>query len=1410
MSRERRSREQRSSAPAGTAPSQTAPGKVTRVERSGAGHQKSQGQGDGEPTSGTAPQGGGGERAGDWRIDQMLLSAMGFGDLGQAEGEESPVADGSEVARERHGDALEAAAADREARERDPVVLYLNIHSNSVAHAVAAMLQEHQDEWPAPSQEITWSDAARFTRTMVRTLCPVVRDDSFALFQLVHPLSPDDAYRRHVARARAARTTWMPGFGEAVAAQVKAAMFPSIERLGARFQAAAIAGNGEPPAPSKIITSHPLDTYVRGAMSEEGILDYSLVSRPATPLSTRSTTTATETSTRAPGATTARATAGWGPRSAESPRGARGRRARAERGDDARDPQPEERDSGATAKPQPLTLQWLGREDAKLWNYVRVSPSSATAEEVAAALYGHAAQSRMAFALQRHGDLFQVAPKQARELIASRYPGEVTGHGTARDGAALAGSSLGDELALRETAGSAKTMESAARSLSSAKARVASASPSIARSDDTTTGEDVSLPQLMELHFAILAELEKLRAIVAPFGLASKLEPAFAFRARTMLEATRADAAERRQWRHVWHGQHVHLMMIAAAVPPLAAQAATTPESPTTDRASAARARLSKYLAAAAISHIKSSCAAVLAELEVERRQELMDQATDSQIGLHDALRQANATPGQGIERGSDEADAALTRAQARVLRGAGAEELQEAQLAAEEVALRTRLETVRLALLDLGTAADEAGHGLSSQLASLSSGKFRSLPAVIDEIQLRLHDVERQWAAAERKASTFDVATDDRAAERQKRQARAAGLDAARQAFSTIAKDQDIGTFLRESQRVVSSQQFRSGIVKLAGALVITVVTSGMAAQLGAGLAGLVGAGEAGGALTAGALAARAGGAALNLAVNVTVNSALQYAMSEGHDAMGWALVENALMELANRGLGQVLKGPMTQLRAMEQQVLRDGQRLGQLAKLERDAGRRGASLTDELAEERDVLHQARADRAGWFVADLTVEMVTGMASQWAARSLLHSMRGPGAEVSDDFASNVLQQGAAIMLGKRLFGLKDAWQARRAELEAQPWFTQLPSARTLVEQRSSFFAKAKSISESISPELGAGPKLLAQHQELVRLEQDLVAQGRERAASLSPLPTTKRHSPEGGSGPLPQRTPGASPEVASARPEAQPQRGPVTDGDNDVALSVQSLLDRPIPQTARAELEFRWQRIQQEVEDLRIREAAADPAAIARVRAEVDAFRQASSSTIQDGAADPIAHLASQNWQRADQMVHGWASSREPLTLARILEINLTLQQGLPRQGTPGALRTEVVMAGGSIAKMYIPPKTLEARMESFLAWYSANESTMPPIELAAGAYQRLVSIHPFGDANGRTCRLVMDWILARNGLPPATFGANEHNVAVYWSDAHNGGGVTPEQAVDAVTKAVERTIALMSKATHQGLTSP
>ena len=103
---------------------------------------------------------------------------------------------------------------------------------------------------------------------------------------------------------------------------------------------------------------------------------------------------------------------------------------------------------------------------------------------------------------------------------------------------------------------------------------------------------------------------------------------------------------------------------------------------------------------------------------------------------------------------------------------------------------------------------------------------------------------------------------------------------------------------------------------------------------------------------------------------------------------------------------------------------------------------------------------------------------------------------------------------------------------------------------------------------------------------------------------------------------------------------------------------------------------------------------------------------------------------------------------------------------------------------------------------MTDFLAWDGeAQPSGMPPVELAAGAYQRMVSIHPFADANGRTSRMVMDYVLQQNGLPPATLA--DVNVAVFGGERAlgivDGASVTPEQALTKVTAGVERSLELL-----------
>jgi len=59
-----------------------------------------------------------------------------------------------------------------------------------------------------------------------------------------------------------------------------------------------------------------------------------------------------------------------------------------------------------------------------------------------------------------------------------------------------------------------------------------------------------------------------------------------------------------------------------------------------------------------------------------------------------------------------------------------------------------------------------------------------------------------------------------------------------------------------------------------------------------------------------------------------------------------------------------------------------------------------------------------------------------------------------------------------------------------------------------------------------------------------------------------------------------------------------------------------------------------------------------------------------------------------------------------------------------------------------------------LNTLLKEFFRWYNKNKS-LNPVELAALAHLKFVSIHPFTDGNGRISRLIMNFILKKNNYP-------------------------------------------------------
>ena len=68
-----------------------------------------------------------------------------------------------------------------------------------------------------------------------------------------------------------------------------------------------------------------------------------------------------------------------------------------------------------------------------------------------------------------------------------------------------------------------------------------------------------------------------------------------------------------------------------------------------------------------------------------------------------------------------------------------------------------------------------------------------------------------------------------------------------------------------------------------------------------------------------------------------------------------------------------------------------------------------------------------------------------------------------------------------------------------------------------------------------------------------------------------------------------------------------------------------------------------------------------------------------------------------------------------------------------------------------------YASPEETPALMTDLVDWYNAEEQKgqLSPVELAALFHYRYIRIHPFEDGNGRIARLMVNYILSRNGWP-------------------------------------------------------
>jgi len=125
--------------------------------------------------------------------------------------------------------------------------------------------------------------------------------------------------------------------------------------------------------------------------------------------------------------------------------------------------------------------------------------------------------------------------------------------------------------------------------------------------------------------------------------------------------------------------------------------------------------------------------------------------------------------------------------------------------------------------------------------------------------------------------------------------------------------------------------------------------------------------------------------------------------------------------------------------------------------------------------------------------------------------------------------------------------------------------------------------------------------------------------------------------------------------------------------------------------------------------------------------------------------------HLEVINHQEAIAYIKHLIDKNTTLNEREVLSIHNLILRGINPEDAGRYRRVQVMIKGSS----YMPPQPflVSKEMEAFFIWFETNKNTLHPIVLAAELHERLVTIHPFIDGNGRTSRLIMNLILLQNG---------------------------------------------------------
>ena len=143
--------------------------------------------------------------------------------------------------------------------------------------------------------------------------------------------------------------------------------------------------------------------------------------------------------------------------------------------------------------------------------------------------------------------------------------------------------------------------------------------------------------------------------------------------------------------------------------------------------------------------------------------------------------------------------------------------------------------------------------------------------------------------------------------------------------------------------------------------------------------------------------------------------------------------------------------------------------------------------------------------------------------------------------------------------------------------------------------------------------------------------------------------------------------------------------------------------------------------------------------------------------------------HFEAVNHLHAIQYIRELVQNKIAFNSKTLLDIHALILQGIDRFNAGVYRRINVRISGSRhVCPAY---EKVPDKMDAYFLWYTTHKNSLHPVQLASEMHEKLVSIHPFVDGNGRTARLVMNLMLLQNGYPITVIASDRTKRTQYYN---------------------------------------